>query len=117
MYGPNVLMYNTQKVNPATTSWDVTWETNSPYKGKIAAYDNTIFIADAALYLKAHLPELNITVVYELTATQLNAAINLLKQQAPMIKKYWSATTEETDPLRSGYIVIGTAWLYQVSIW
>src|SRR5438105_14817142 len=65
MYGPNVLMYNTQKVNPATTSRDVTWETNSPYKGKIAAYDNTIFIADAALYLKAQKPELNITDVYD----------------------------------------------------
>jgi len=115
MYGPNVLMYNTQKVNPAPTSWDVTWETNSPYKGKIAAYDNTIFIADAALYLKAHKPELNITDVYELTSAQLDAAINLLKQQAPMIKKYWSATTDETDPFSSGDIVIGTAWPYQVS--
>jgi putative spermidine/putrescine transport system substrate-binding protein len=115
MYGPNVLMYNTQKVKPAPTSWDVTWETNSPYKGKIAAYDSAIFIADAALYLKAHKPELNITDVYELTPTQLDAAINLLKQQAPMIKKYWSAIPDETDPFSSGDIVIGTAWPYQVS--
>src|SRR5207302_7741056 len=94
MYGPNVLMYNTQKVSPAPTSWNVTWETNSPYKGKIAAYDSAIFIADAALYLKAHRPELNITHVYELTSAQLDAAINLLKQQPPMIKTYRSATTD-----------------------
>src|SRR5437879_10281378 len=67
MYGPNVLMYNNRTSNPAPTSWDVTWETNSPYKGKIAAYDNTIFIADAALYLKAHRPDLNITAAYDLT--------------------------------------------------
>jgi len=116
MYGPNVLMYNTQKVNPAPTSWNLTWETNSPYKGKIAAYDSAIFIADAALYLKAHKPELNITDVYELTPTQLDAAITLLKQQAPMIKKYWSVTTDEIDPFSSGDMVIGTAWPYQVSI-
>jgi len=115
MYGANVLMYNTQKVTPAPTSWDITWETSSPYKGKIAAYDSPIFIADAALYLKAHKPDLKITDVYELTAAQLDAAITLLKQQKPMIKKYWAATTDETDPFSSGDMVVGTAWPYQVS--
>src|SRR5256885_13435928 len=40
MYGPNVLMYNTQSVNPAPTSWKDTWETSSPYKNKITAYDS-----------------------------------------------------------------------------
>src|SRR5437899_723407 len=115
MYGPNVLMYNTQVVNPAPTSWKDTWETSSPYKGKVAAYDSPIFIADAALYLKAHNKSLGITDVYELTTKQLDAAIALLKQQAPMIKKYWSATTDETDPFSSGDMVIGTAWPYPVS--
>ena len=115
MYGPNVLMYNTQVVKPAPTSWKDTWETSSPYKGKIAAYDSPIFIADAALYLKAHNKSLGITDVYELTSKQLDAAIVLLKQQAPMIKKYWAATPDETDPFSSGDMVIGTAWPYQVS--
>jgi len=115
MYGPNVLMYNTSKVNPAPTSWKDTWDTSSPYKGKIAAYDSPIFIADAALYLKTHDKSLGITDVYELTQKQLDAAIALLKQQAPMVKKYWAATTDETDPFSSGDMVIGTAWPYQVS--
>jgi len=115
MYGPNVLMYNTQVVKPAPTSWAPTWDPNSPYKGKVAAYDSPIFIADAALYLKTHQPSLHITDVYELTETQLMASISLLKQQAPLIKKYWSATTDETDPFSSGDMVIGTAWPYQVS--
>jgi spermidine/putrescine-binding protein len=115
MYGPNVLMYNTQVVFPAPTSWKDTWETSSPYKGKVAAYDSPIFIADAALYLKAHNKNLGINDVYELTTNQLDAAITLLKQQAPMIKKYWAATTDETDPFSSGDVVIGTAWPYQVS--
>src|SRR3989440_4617409 len=86
MYGPNVLMYNTSKVSPAPTSWKDTWEKSSPYSGKIAAYDSPIFIADAALYLKAHNTSLGITDVYELTSKQLDAAIALLKQQAPMIR-------------------------------
>ena len=115
MYGPNVLMYNTSKVSPAPTSWKDTWETSSPYNGKIAAYDSPIFIADAALYLKTHNKSLGISDVYELTSKQLDAAIALLKQQAPMIKKYWAATTDETDPFSSGDMVIGTAWPYQVS--
>jgi putative spermidine/putrescine transport system substrate-binding protein len=115
MYGPNVLMYNTTVVNPAPTSWKDTWDANSPYKGKVAAYGNAIFIADAALYLKAHNTSLGINDVYELTAKQLDAAITLLKQQAPLIKKYWTATTDETDPFTSGDMVIGTAWPYQVS--
>jgi putative spermidine/putrescine transport system substrate-binding protein len=115
MYGPNVLMYNTNVVSPAPTSWNVTWDANSPYKGKIVAYDSPIFIADAALYLKAHDKSLGINDVYELTQKQLDAAIALLKQQAPNIKKYWSATTDETDPFASGDAAIGTAWPYQVS--
>ena len=115
MYGPNVLMYNTNVVKPAPTSWKDTWESGSPYKGKVTAYDSPIFIADAALYLKTHDKNLGITDVYELTSKQLDASINLLKQQAPLIKKYWAATTDETDPFSSGDIVIGTAWPYQVS--
>jgi putative spermidine/putrescine transport system substrate-binding protein len=115
MYGPNVLMYNTDVVSPAPTSWNVTWDANSPYKGKIVAYDSPIFIADAANYLKTHNKSLGISDVYELTQRQLDAAIALLKQQAPNIKKYWSATTDETDPFASGDAVIGTAWPYQVS--
>jgi putative spermidine/putrescine transport system substrate-binding protein len=58
MYGPNFLMYNTDVVKPAPTSWDITWEANSPYKGSITAYNSPIFIADAAVYLKAHQPDL-----------------------------------------------------------
>jgi putative spermidine/putrescine transport system substrate-binding protein len=115
MWGANLLMYNTDKVKPAPTSWAATWETSSPYKKKITAYDSPIFIADAALYLKAHKPELGITDLYELTAPQLDASINLLKQQRPMIAKYWSATTDETDGFANGSMVIGTAWPYQVS--
>ena len=115
MYGPNLLMYNTDVVKPAPTSWAPTWDASSPYKGKVAAYDSPIFIADAALYLKAHNKSLGITDVYELTSKQLDAAITLLKQQAPLIKKYWAATTDETDPFSSGDMVIGTTWPYQVS--
>ena len=116
MWGANVLAYNTTAVTPAPTSWDITWKSDSPYKGKVTAYNSPIFIADAALYLKSHQPSLGITDLYELTQKQLDAAITLLKQQKSLIAKYWLATTDEIDPFTSGAIVAGTAWPYQVSV-
>jgi putative spermidine/putrescine transport system substrate-binding protein len=110
MWGPNYLMYNTDVVTTPPTSWDVVFETDSPYAGQITAYDSAIYIADAALYLKAHNPDLGITDPYELTEPQLNAAVDLLKQQAPMINKYWAIWSDEVDGFNSGDMVIGTAW-------
>jgi putative spermidine/putrescine transport system substrate-binding protein len=94
-WGANLLMYNTDVVKTAPTSWDSVFETQlngatNPYAGKVTAYDSPIYIADAALYLKTHNTSLGITDPYELTADQLTAATDLLKQQAGMVKKYWS---------------------------
>ncbi|MFN2545150.1 MAG: ABC transporter substrate-binding protein [Actinomycetota bacterium] len=116
MYGPNFLMYNTDVVKPAPTSWDITWEADSPYAGKITGYDVPIFIADAALYLKAHKPDLGIEDPYELTSAQLDAAVDLLKQQKPLVSKYWSLYTDEIDGFENGDMVAGTAWPLNLSI-
>ena len=111
MYGPNFLMYNTQEVSPAPTSWDVTFETDSPYAGSVTAYDSPIFIADAAMYLMAHQPDLGITDPYELSQEQFDAAVDLLKQQkAELISAYWALYTDEIDGFVDGSMVVGTAW-------
>jgi putative spermidine/putrescine transport system substrate-binding protein len=110
MWGPNFLMYNTAVVKPAPTSWDVTWDPNSPYAGSVTAYDSPIFIADAALYLKTHQPDLGITDPYELTSDQLDAATNLLKQQSSLIGKYWAYYLDEIKGFNAGDMVVGTAW-------
>ncbi|HEY3209337.1 MAG TPA: extracellular solute-binding protein, partial [Actinomycetota bacterium] len=75
MWGPNFLMYNTEVVTTPPASWKDTWDASSPYSGRITAYDSPIFIADAALYLKATRPDLGIKDVYELTQPQLDAAV------------------------------------------
>jgi len=116
MWGPNILMFNTDVVKTAPDSWSVVFETNSPYAGKITAYDSPIYIADAAMYLKAHQPDLNITDPYELTQPQFDAAITLLKQQNPMINKYWAVYTDEIDGFENGDMVIGTAWPVNQSV-
>jgi putative spermidine/putrescine transport system substrate-binding protein len=115
MYGPNFLMFNTDVVTTPPTSWDVVFEPQidgapNPYAGKVTAYDSAIYIADAALYLKTHQPDLGITDPYELTSDQLDAATELLKQQADMVSKYWAIYTDEIDGFDTGDMVIGTAW-------
>jgi putative spermidine/putrescine transport system substrate-binding protein len=121
MYGPNFLMYNSDVVKPAPTSWDVVFETTlngqpNPYKGKITAYDFPIYIADAAIYLMAHQPDLGITDPYALTEDQLNAAVELLKGQSSLIDKYWAAYTTEIDGFSNGSMVAGTAWPVNLSL-
>jgi putative spermidine/putrescine transport system substrate-binding protein len=110
MWGPNLLLYNTDVVKPAPDSWSVVFEPNSPYAGRITAYDSPIYIADAALYLKATRPDLGIDDPYELTNDQLDAATELLKTQADMIGKYWALYTDEISGFDSGDMVVGTAW-------
>ena len=110
MWGPNLLLYNTDIVQPAPDSWSVVFQQDSPYAGKITAYDSPIYIADAALYLKATQPDLGIEDPYELTSDQLDAATALLKTQAGMIGKYWGVYTDEINGFDSGDMVVGTAW-------
>jgi len=112
-WGPNTLLYNTQKVTPAPASWS---DIYSPkYKGEITVPDNPIQIADAALYLSKTQPNLGIKDPYELTQAQLNAAVNLLKQQRPLIKKYWALASDEIDLFKNGDAVIGASWPYQTN--
>jgi putative spermidine/putrescine transport system substrate-binding protein len=116
-WGGNTLMWRTDLVNPAPTSWDVTFDPAKmePYKGKITAYGGSIYLADAALYLKAHSPDLGITDPYELTQPQFDAAVNLLKTQHGFIGKYWEAYSDEIDNFTSGATVVGTTWPYQTN--
>jgi len=112
-WGPNTLLYNTTKVKPAPTSWSVIY--SPKYKGKVTVPDNPIQIADAALYLSKSKPSLGITDPYELDATQFNAAVGLLKQQKPLIKKYWALASDEIDLFKSGDAVVGASWPYQTN--
>ncbi len=79
--GSNLLQYDPNEVKPAPTSWDVDFDKAGDYSGAVTAYDNPIYIADAALYLREHEPDLGIEDPYELDQEQFDAAIELLKQQ------------------------------------
>jgi putative spermidine/putrescine transport system substrate-binding protein len=110
-WGPNTLLYNTKQVKPAPTSWGAIY--SSKYKGKITVPDNPIQIADAALYLSKSKPSLGIKDPYELTKSQLDAAVSLLKSQRKLTKKYWESAADEINLFKSGDAVIGASWPYQ----
>jgi putative spermidine/putrescine transport system substrate-binding protein len=108
--GANLLMWRTDTVKPAPDSWGAVFDADSPYKGKVTAYDNPIYIADAALYLKATQPDLGIDNVYELDDKQFQAAVDLLKTQREIIGEYWSDYTKQQAAFTSGDSVLGTTW-------
>jgi putative spermidine/putrescine transport system substrate-binding protein len=109
-YGANLLMYRTDKVKPAPTSWSSVFAADSPYKGTVTAYDSPIYIADAAMYLMKTKPDLGIKNPYALDDTQLQAAVDLLKQQKGLVSEYWSDYLKEVQAFTSGNSVIGTTW-------
>lgn len=109
-YGANLLMYNTDTFPTAPTSWDVVFDKASDNAGKVTAYDSPIYIADAAMYLMAHNPDLKITNPYALDEKQLAAAVDLLKEQRQSIGEYWSDYLKAIQSFESGDTVVGTTW-------
>ena len=109
-WGANLLMYNTDVVKPAPKSWGVVFDGASDYAGKVTAYDSPIYIADAALYLMRHQPELGIKDPYALDAKQLKAAVDLLKTQRESVGQYWADYLKEVQAFKSGDSVVGTTW-------
>jgi putative spermidine/putrescine transport system substrate-binding protein len=112
-FGPNVLLYSKKAFPAAPSSWSVLY--NKKYSGQITVPNNPIQIADAALYLSKTTPSLGITDPYELTQPQFSATVALLKQQHPLIKKYWDLASQEISLFSSGTTVVGAAWPYQAN--
>jgi putative spermidine/putrescine transport system substrate-binding protein len=115
--GANLLVFRTDDVTEDPDSWAPIWP-GTDYKGKLSIYDGVVFIADAAIYLKATQPDLNITNPYELDEDQFNAAVDLLKQQRPNIGEYWDGLTyaKQVTSFKSGESAVGTTWQYMVNL-
>jgi putative spermidine/putrescine transport system substrate-binding protein len=113
--GANLLMWNSNAVKPPPSSWDVVLDPAkaTKYKGRISAYDDPIYIADAAVYLKAHQPDLGIENPYQLTEEQFEAAVDLLEEQRPLVGEYWSEAAKQISAFANGDNEVGTTWQYQ----
>ena len=113
--GANLLMWNSEKVKPAPDSWDIMFDPKiaAKYKGKISVYDESSYIADAAMYLKYHQPSLGIESPYELNEEQFQAAIKLLEEQRESVGEYWSEAAKQISAYAGGDVTVGTTWQYQ----
>ena len=115
-WGANLLSWRTDKVKPAPDSWSVVWDQNSPYKGKIGAYDSPTYLADAALYLMSTKPELGIKNPYALDKKQFDAAVALATQQKSILSGYWSSYADAQKAFTNGTYVLGTSWQIIVNL-
>jgi putative spermidine/putrescine transport system substrate-binding protein len=113
--GANLLMWNGNDVSPAPDSWNVTLDPKvaAKYKGKISQYDDPMSIAEAAVYLKTHEPDLGIENPYELNQEQFDAAVGLLEEQRPLVGEYWSEAAKQISAYAGGDVTVGTTWQYQ----
>jgi putative spermidine/putrescine transport system substrate-binding protein len=120
-WGPNVLMYNTETFPEAPSSWNVVFEEQTlsdgqSNQGRVQAYDGPIYIADAALYLKAHNPELGISDPYSLTQTQYEAVLELLRAQRQLVTRYWHDAYVQMDDFKNEGVVASSSWPFQVNL-
>lgn len=120
-WGSNVLMHNTKVFKEAPKSWKVVFEEmkladGKSNKGRVQAFDGPIYVADAALYLKHHRPELGITDPYALDRKQFEAAIELLRQQRKIVGRYWHDAFIQVDDFVNEGVVASSSWPFQVNL-
>jgi putative spermidine/putrescine transport system substrate-binding protein len=120
-WGSNVLMYNTDVFSEPPKSWKIVFEAQTlpdgkSNKGRVQAFDGPIYIADAALYLKHHKPELGIDDPYALEQKQYDAALALLREQRKIVNRYWHDAFIQIDDFINEGVVASSSWPFQVNI-
>ena len=120
-WGYNVLAYNTTVFKTPPKSWKVVFEEmtlpdGKSNKGRVQAFDGPIYIADAALYLKAVKPELGIKDPYQLNEDQYKAALELLRGQRKLVSRYWHDAMMQVDDFKNEGVVASSSWGFQVNL-
>jgi putative spermidine/putrescine transport system substrate-binding protein len=120
-WGANVLAYNTKVFKTAPKSWKVVFEEQKlpdgkSNKGRVQAFDGPIYIADAALYLMKHKPDLGIKDPYELTEDQYKAALELLRAQRKLVGRYWHDAMIQIDDFKNEGVAASSSWPFQVNL-
>jgi putative spermidine/putrescine transport system substrate-binding protein len=120
-WGANVLAFNTEVFKEPPKSWNVVFEKmdlpdGKSNEGRVQAFDGPIYIADAALYLMKHKPELGIKDPYELNEDQYKAALELLRAQRKIVGRYWHDAFVQIDDFKNEGVVASSSWPFQVNL-
>ena len=119
-WAPNLLLYHADTFTQAPTSWSVVFEPaklpdGRPNKGRVQAPAEPIYLADAALYLKAKRPALGIQDPYELDEAQYQAVLELARQQRSLVQRYWEDANVQVQDFRNEGVVASASWPFQAN--
>ncbi|MEZ4665855.1 MAG: extracellular solute-binding protein [Thermomicrobiales bacterium] len=104
-WGPTVMLYNTEAITEAPTSWRALLD--EQYSGRIATWNAPIQIAQYALLLDPVPAD-----PYMLDDAQLAAVKDMLMAQRPLVRAYWNFGGELAELYVNGEIDISDAWPY-----
>ena len=121
-WGPNVLMYNTKVFKDGAEELERRVRGADPARRQVRTraacrpIDGPIYIADAALYLMAHKPELGIKDPYELNEDAVQGgARRCCAQQRTLVQRYWHDATVQIDDFKNEGVVASGSWPFQVN--
>jgi putative spermidine/putrescine transport system substrate-binding protein len=100
VWGPELLLSSRRAFPTAPTSFDSLYD--PAFAGRIAVPDDPLQIALAALVLGTGDP-------YALNAADLDAAAQLVQRQRPLVREYWSDSSDLAGLFADGRIVLGQA--------
>lgn len=101
-WGNTSVIYRADLVDVKEESWSILWDER--YAGKIAmGNDITDTSIIAGLLIGAANP-------YEMTDEEIEKVRLLLQKQKPLLRMYWSDSTEFEQAMATGEIVIASAW-------
>ena len=104
-WGPTIMLYNTEEVEEAPTSWNALLDER--YEGRISTWNAPIQIAQYALLLDPKPED-----PYVLDDEQLAQVKDMLVKQRPLIRAYWNIGDDLKELYASGEVVISDAWPY-----
>lgn len=121
MWGPIVLLYNTNVFKEPPKSWGVVFEEQTlpdgkTNRGRISAYGDAIYLADVALYLKSKRPDLGINNPYYLTEKQYEAVLAQARAQRQLVGHYWGNPLTQVDDFASEGVVASSSWQFQTNL-
>jgi spermidine/putrescine-binding protein len=102
-WGPTIMLYNTEEIAEAPTSWNALLD--EQYSGKITTWNYPLQIAQYALLLDPKPED-----PFMLDDEQLAQVKDILVQQRPLVRKYWDLGGEVAELFLNGEVVIGDGW-------
>ncbi len=102
-WGPTILLYNTDKIPEAPTSWNALLD--EQYSGKITTWNYPLQIAQYALLLDPRPED-----PFLLDDDQLAQVKDILIKQRPLVRKYWDLGGEVAELFVNGEVVIADGW-------